>query len=213
LTAALTGRTLAGHQADEAHELLGRSESREVADLGCQPDRGERVDPPDATQPCDQPPVRAVLGEPGKLCLEVLDAPVDLVEREQIVIERLLLSRQLERLAAEPRATRHTPARGRHPPVVTQDELPQPVPSAHPVQPRVLASANKIAQRLKLGRGHEDRCQEPASVQRSKTPSVALVGLHPITRPTRHQPRSDHHAVDPAAIRCRCSPKPVGPAS
>jgi hypothetical protein len=124
LPAGLARRTLARHQPDEPHELRGGSEACEVTDLGGQPDRCERVDPPDATQPADQLLVRAVFCEPGKLCLEVLDAPVDLVDREQIVIECLLLAGQLECLAAEPSATRHTPARRRHPPVMTQDELP-----------------------------------------------------------------------------------------
>jgi hypothetical protein len=65
---------------------------------------------------------------------------------------------------------------------VAQEELPEPVTGTHPVKARVLPGANKITQRLKLGRGHEDRRQEPARVQSSEPAGVTLIGLHPITR-------------------------------
>ena len=74
----------------------------------------------------------------------------DLVDREQVVVEGLLLAGQLERLAAEPRAACHAPAGRRHPPVVTQAELAQPMTGTHPIKTGVLAGADQIAQRLKL---------------------------------------------------------------
>ena len=45
LPALLAGGALGGHEPDEGHELLGRLEAVEVADLGDQRERGQRVDP------------------------------------------------------------------------------------------------------------------------------------------------------------------------
>src|SRR5436190_6885970 len=44
LSASLTAGALGRDQADEAHELFGRLEAGELADLADQPDRGQRVD-------------------------------------------------------------------------------------------------------------------------------------------------------------------------
>ena len=51
--ALLPGRVLAWDQPDVAHQLLGAGEPLEVADLGAQPDRGQRVDAAQAPQPAD----------------------------------------------------------------------------------------------------------------------------------------------------------------
>ena len=65
--------------------------------------------------------MRALVRRAGQIARSsTLDAPVDLVDCEQIVVERLLLAGQLERLASQPRATRQAPAGRRHPPVMAQ---------------------------------------------------------------------------------------------
>ena len=53
LAAGLAARVLGGHEPEVAHQLPARCEAGEVADLGAQPDRGERVDPAQAAQPGD----------------------------------------------------------------------------------------------------------------------------------------------------------------
>ena len=44
---------------------------------------------------------------------------------------------------------------------------------------------------------HMDRLQQPAREQPRQLARIARVGLDPIARPLRHQPRRDHRAVDP----------------
>ena len=83
-------------------------------------------------------------------------------------------------------------------PSVAQTELREPVPVAHPIQPRVLTSTHQIAGRLQLPRGHMDRLEQPAREQPGQLARVTAVGLDPVTRPLRHQPRRDHPTVDPA---------------
>jgi SAM-dependent methyltransferase len=51
--ALLPGRCLGRDQTDVAHQLLGAGEPLEVADLGAQPDRCQRVNPAQAPQPAD----------------------------------------------------------------------------------------------------------------------------------------------------------------
>ena len=42
-----------------------------------------------------------------------------------------------------------------------------------------------------------DRLQQPAGEQTRELARIARIGLDPVTRPLRHQPRRDHRAVDP----------------
>jgi hypothetical protein len=81
---------------------------------------------------------------------------------------------------------------------VPQTELRQPLPVAHPVKPRVLTGTNKIASGLQLGGRHVDRLEQTAGMKPRKLARVARIGLDPITRPLRHQPRRDYGAIDPA---------------
>jgi hypothetical protein len=54
LPAALAGGTLRGDEPDEAHELLRTGKPAEVADLSDKPERGQRVNATQATQPANQ---------------------------------------------------------------------------------------------------------------------------------------------------------------
>jgi hypothetical protein len=58
LAASLAGAALRRHEPDVAHQLPGPLEPAEVADLGRQADRGQRVDPAQAPQPGDRLRVR-----------------------------------------------------------------------------------------------------------------------------------------------------------
>jgi len=186
-----------GNQPDEAHELLGALEPGEVAGLGEQSDRAQRVDAPHAAQPCDQLMVRALAGEMVEPGLQHLNATLDLINGEQVVIEGLLLARKLKRLTPKPRATRGAPGPRRHLTLVAQAELPEAMTGTQPVQTRVLPGADEVAQRLVLRSRDEDLCQQSRGVQSGQTPSVTLIGLHAVSGPRGHQSRRDDHAVDP----------------
>ena len=63
-----------GHQADEGDELLGGLEATEVADLGDERERGQRVDAAQAAQPGDERPPRLHVGVEGLLLRGELEA-------------------------------------------------------------------------------------------------------------------------------------------
>jgi hypothetical protein len=189
LPSLLSGAALAGHEPDEAHERLGRLETGEVADLHHDPERGQRVDPAQAAQPGDQAGPLALLGDIGEPAVERLDAAVDQVERLQVAIERELLRGLVEALLAEPLAPPGPPRLERHPPAVAQHELRQPMAVAHPIEARRLARPDQVADRLQLDGRHADRLQQPARMQARQLARIARIGLDPVARAQRHQPR------------------------
>ena len=77
---ALAGGVLGRDEADERHELRGRLEAREVADLDGDPERGERVDAAQAAQLGDELAPWSLLGRLANRALERLDAPVDEID-------------------------------------------------------------------------------------------------------------------------------------
>jgi hypothetical protein len=85
----------------QAHELLrGLEPVKVITGLGNKPDSGQDVDPAEATPPADQVGVSPIGSDLLDRRLEPVDPAVDQIDREQVVIERLLLLRQVERLAA-----------------------------------------------------------------------------------------------------------------
>src|SRR5712692_1601328 len=198
LSSLLAGGVLRWDEADKRHELLGRLEAVEVADLADQRQRGQRVDPAQAPQSSDQRAPRLLLGGLTDGALELLDPSVDEIDRVQIAVEGLLLRGQLEALLGKPAAPRNSPRAGRQPPSVTQTELRKPVPVAHPIKARVLTRAHQITGRLQLRCRYVNWLQQPAREQAGQLARVPAVGLDPIARPLRHQARRHDAAVDAA---------------
>jgi hypothetical protein len=213
LLAPLAGGALGGHEPGEAHELLGRLEAGEVADLADDPERGQGVDPAQAAQLGDELRPRFPLGGLADLALERLDAAVDQVERREVVVEGVLLGREIERLLGKPGPAGHAPALGRHGAVVAQQELRLPVAGAHPVEAGVLAGAHQVARRLELPRRDPDRFEQATGVQTRQLPRIPRIGLDSLARPRGNEPRRHHLASNPASCQLAVEPKPVGPAS
>src|SRR5205823_10069144 len=166
-------------------ELRGCPEAAEVADLRNKCERGQGVDAAQATQPGNQLAPRALLGCVADRSLELLDPRVDEIDCVDVGIERLLLSRKLEALLAEPLTSRHRPRGRRQPTTVAQTELRKPLPVAHPIQARVLARAHQVTRCLQLRRGNMDRLEQPAGKQTRELPRVTWIGLDPVARPLR----------------------------
>ncbi len=70
------------------------------------------------------------------------------------------------------------------------------MPCRHPLQTRVRTRPDQIASRLQLRRRNIDRLEQPARTQPRELTRVAAVGLDPIIRPRRQQPRRQHLAND-----------------
>ena len=146
----------------------------------------------------DQLAPRPLLGRLPDRLLQLADASVDEIDRVQVGVERDLLGGVLEALLAEPLATHDRPGAGRQQASVAQTELREPLPVAHPIKTRVLAGAHQVAGCLHLRRGNVDRLEQPAREQPRQLARVPRIGLDPVARPLRHQPRRHHGAVDPA---------------
>src|SRR4029079_6876525 len=74
LAALVGGVVLGGHEAEVGAQRVGVREAREVADLGAQPDRRQRVDPAQAAQPGDRRGPRRLVGYLGELVLDAVAA-------------------------------------------------------------------------------------------------------------------------------------------
>src|SRR6266498_1971779 len=87
LPALLAAGALRGDEADEGHELGSGLEAIEVADLGDERERGQGVDPTQATQPADERPPRLLLGGLADRLLQLLDSRVDEIDRVHVAVE------------------------------------------------------------------------------------------------------------------------------
>ncbi len=96
--ASLARGALRGRESDEAHELGCVGEAVDVADLGGDPERGQRVDAAQTAQPGHQRRGRGLGGERGGLSLERCAPRVDEVERVQMVVEGRLPRRLVNAL-------------------------------------------------------------------------------------------------------------------
>jgi len=76
----IAGGVLAGSDPQPGRELTRVREAREVADLGDQPQRGQRRDPAKRTQLCDLPLPTVLLGDMFKLGVESGELAVETVE-------------------------------------------------------------------------------------------------------------------------------------
>jgi hypothetical protein len=98
----LAGRVLARDEPDVAHQLLGAGEPLEVADLGAQPDSGERVDAAQAPQAPDLHRSRRVGDHRDDPLLELLTAVRERVDRAARVEQPRLRCRPLQRHRGQP---------------------------------------------------------------------------------------------------------------
>ena len=199
LRALLTGGTLGRDQPDEAHELRGRLEARPVgAELGDQPERGQRVNAAQAAQPRDQLAPRARLGGRVKLALKLLDAAVDEVQRVQIGLKRLLLMGVREGQRAQPAAAGHAPRLGRHPRSCRSRNLLSRWRSR--IRSRRASSRARTRSRTAStgSLGTAIASSSPPACNLASLRASRGFGFDPIAGPDRHQPGRDDIARDPA---------------
>src|SRR5262249_56242835 len=104
---------------------------------------------------------RPRLSAPGDPPAELLDPGAHETDRAHLVAKGDLLGAVLEALLTQPLAPQHRPAAGRQQPPLPQTELREPLPIAHPIQPRILTHAHQVPRCLELRRGHRDRLHNP----------------------------------------------------
>ena len=94
---------------------------------------------------------------------------------------------------------------------VAQQQLREPVTSAHQVDPDRFAGADQVAQRLLLGPRHPDRVKLPRQQQPHQMLGVTAIGLHAIPGTDGHQRRRDDVARDADSRQQPQQVKPAGP--
>ena len=198
-----------GHQPEVAHQLPGPVEAGEVADLGGQPDRGERVDPAQAAQPGDGLRVWRARDELGdrrlerargaaRACRSRRGSPAASPARR-----RRGPARAATRGDAESRCSRCPRRRSRGATAACE-----PLPGAHQIAAQILAGAHEVAQRLLLDGRHPDRVQRVDHQQPQHPLGVALIGLDLVLRRALDLPRRRHHAPDPRRVQRAREPVP-----
>jgi hypothetical protein len=196
LAALLTRGVLRGHQANEGHELLGGVEAAEVADLGHQGERGQSVDAAQAAQPGHQLAASSPARPPRRSRAR---APRSGGRRDRARAGRCRSfaagrrtrcpARRATCAAPHPRTSRAALARaaGR---TSTAAGGRASDPAARP-----RAHAPDRAP-LQLARWHVDRLQQTTGVKAGELARITPIGLDPIARSLRHQPRRHHRALD-----------------
>ena len=179
------------------------------ADLGTQPQRGERVDPAHAPQPADRMGARGTVRELG----EARPRP-DRVSRSarrerdgSRPASPARRGRRTEPRSATSGAFATTPPRGRPSRSRGAAGTSDPVPGAHQIHANVLPAADKIAQLLALDRRDRDQRQLAGRQQLGQADRVALVGLDPIRRRTVTAAGCAHRELDP--VRDRAARQPI----
>jgi hypothetical protein len=84
-------------------------EAREVADLGDQPERGQRLDPAERSEPLDLPRPALIAGDLLQARVQRGELTVDPVQMDQHLFKRRVRERIGEPLLGDPRAVRERP--------------------------------------------------------------------------------------------------------
>jgi len=161
---------LGGDEPGEGHEGRSTGEATEVADLGDDAHRGERLDPAQA------PELGNGLSERRQLCggLDLGGDGGELapshVERGEVVAIGGVGGGFLEALGACPEVELVAPALvpARIAPALAQQEALHPVLGLAAVVLDVLADAHEVTKRLLGGGGHADRVNSPARWRRAR---------------------------------------------
>src|ERR1700712_301760 len=158
------------------------AEAREVADLGDQPERGERADPAEAGEGRDLagPPLAG--SDLPELGVERVELAFDAIEVDEQLLERTLSQGVIQALTREPRAMQLRPRRlaAAEDSAVAQQRLEHTVARRGPRGADVVAAGPQGPQSLKLlgRRMHEP--QQAATVKRDELLRIAPIGLHTI---------------------------------
>ena len=170
----------ARHQAHVGHQLAGRAEALEIDELGQQDHRPEGVDAPEAAQPAHGLAVGEALGQALDFPVQLGQARLGLLDREQGGVQGALQFRHREPLGPEPRPVGLPPVgAGAIDAAMPEQELDEPMAPANDVLANIVAAAQQVAHRfLRLVR-HVDRGQLARSVEADELGRVAAIRLDP----------------------------------
>jgi hypothetical protein len=187
------------------------SEASEVADLGDQPERGQRRDPAKRPQVGDLPRLPVVARDVFEMGVKGGELTVEAVEVDEHLGQRFVRKRIVELLAADPRAVLQGPGllAVAVDPAVAQQLLSNPVTGRGPRAADVIATAQQVSEPLSLGGRWLNESQSPTAEQADELLGVAAVGLdadlprgpEPATERSHHTRHPLTRAVATARIR------------
>ena len=209
LFAVLAGGVLARHDADVRSDAAWVRETAQLADLGAEPERGDRVDPAQTAQPCDRHRPRALRALQHDLLIERGTALLKQRDRGQVVLKHDLRDAVIHLQRAQPAPVHGPPRRSRprEPHLASRKELRKTVPGPHQISARRLTRPREIAELLLSDRRHAHEPKLPRGQQPHQPLGIAPISLDPITTP-RHRPRRAHPHLNPATLRTRTR-KPI----
>jgi hypothetical protein len=149
---------LARDQLGEAHELRGRAEPGEVADLDEQGERGEGLNPAQGREPPGRGGVRRLQRDRVELTLELVALADRHLDRDDVFVAQPLEQRQVEALGPDPGPVGLRPVRrvAEHP-TVPEEELREAMAGPQDVLAQILAQPQEVADGLFVGRRDPDR--------------------------------------------------------
>ena len=162
--ASVAGGVLGDGEAEEAHHLPRGGEAAEVADLGEQPERGQRRDATEAGEPADRVAPGMARSDLLELAVDRGELRVERVEVAEHVLERGVRERVVKSLAAHPGAVLERP--GLLPftvdAPVAQQLLPGLVPGGRAGAAKVVTATHEVPQPLLFRRRRPHEPDSPA---------------------------------------------------
>ena len=129
--------------------------------------------------------------------VELGQARLSLLDREQGGVEGPLQFRQRELLRSEPGPVGLPPVgAGAIDPAMPEEELDEPMAPADDILSNVITAAQEVPDRFLGLVGHMDRGELPGAVEPDQLRRVAAIRLDPLPGPARGERRGDHVAVN-----------------
>src|ERR671923_379010 len=125
----LTRRVLTGYEAEIRHQGTWRLKSPKVMELRQDQDRGQRIDPAEASQPADRFAIRVRLSDLGQPRIELDEASFGMINRQQIVIDDDALGRLGPFQPVDPVPVRACPVPSAEVQAAAKEQFAQPMPT------------------------------------------------------------------------------------
>jgi hypothetical protein len=203
----LAAGVLARHEPEIRYQCARRVEAPKVVQLGQNKHGRQRVDPPEAPQPADLLSIRLRLGDFGHPLIQFLQADLELINRQQIIVHDSAFGRMcpLQTGDPAPMPLRPVPTGG----VVqaaAQEQLAQPMPHRCNF-PRIILGETQIADRFILGRRRVHLSEKARQQQLDQLPCIARVRLDPLARLAWNERWRDHLAAHAPPPKSTVAPR------
>ena len=163
----LAARVFTRHETEIRHQRARRLEPPKVMQLGQDQDRGQRVDPSEAPQPADRLAIRRRLRDLGEPSVELDEARLQVIDRQQIVVDDHALRGVRPVQTVDPLAMGLRPIAPAKVQAAAQQQLAQAMTSALQIFTGIITGPTEIADGFVFrGRRPDFRQQPPRGAAR-----------------------------------------------